>query len=163
MYLAHRSGEVVSKEELLEAVWPGVYVSDGAIRRTISHLRRALDDDPQAPRYIETIPKTGYRLVATVRPAATGRPTVEDAVLGYPLDRSASAIDLDAAAAPEDRLVSLVDRLLFGTTPGDSGEESPDGGKPEGGSGGIWLIVVIVVALGLVLLLVFSHAGQLQG
>lgn len=74
VYLAHRSGEVVTKDELLEAVWPGVYVSDGAIRRTISHLRQALGDDPRAPRYIKTISKTGYRLIASVRPAA-----VEDA------------------------------------------------------------------------------------
>jgi Tol biopolymer transport system component len=53
----------------MEAAWPGVYVSDGAIRRTISHLRDVLDDDAQAPRYIETIPKVGYRLMASVQPS----------------------------------------------------------------------------------------------
>ena len=68
VYLASRPGEVVTKDELMEAAWPGVYVSDGAIRRTISHLRDALDDDAQTPRYIETVATVGYRLIAPVQP-----------------------------------------------------------------------------------------------
>jgi DNA-binding winged helix-turn-helix (wHTH) protein/Flp pilus assembly protein TadD len=62
-----RAGErVVTREELLAAVWPGVVVGDEAITQAIIKLRRALRDDSRAPRYIETIPKRGYRLVAAV-------------------------------------------------------------------------------------------------
>jgi DNA-binding winged helix-turn-helix (wHTH) protein/Flp pilus assembly protein TadD len=64
--LARAGGRVVLREELLSAVWPGVVVGDEAITQAIIKLRRALRDDSRAPRYIETIPKRGYRLVAAV-------------------------------------------------------------------------------------------------
>jgi len=75
MVLAERPGETVSRDELLERVWPEVVVTDDALSGTISKLRRALDDDARDPAYIETIPRTGYRLVAPVAPADTS-PTV---------------------------------------------------------------------------------------
>jgi TolB-like protein len=67
--LARRPGEVVTKAELLAAVWTGTAVVDAVITRAVSQLRIALRDDARAPRYIETIPKRGYRLVAAVLPA----------------------------------------------------------------------------------------------
>lgn len=65
-YLAERPGEVVSREELLAAVWPGVIVGDNALTQTVAKLRRALGDTARAPAYIEAISKRGYRLVAPV-------------------------------------------------------------------------------------------------
>ncbi len=65
--LAERAGTVVSREELFAAAWPGLVVGDEALSQSIGKLRRALGDDPQAPAYIETIAKRGYRLKATVR------------------------------------------------------------------------------------------------
>jgi len=67
MVLAARAGQVVSREELLAAVWPGVVVGDEALTQSVIKLRRALGDDSRAPSYIETISKRGYRLIATVR------------------------------------------------------------------------------------------------
>ncbi len=64
--LAGRPGEVFSRDQLLERVWQGVFVSENTLSQAISRLRRALGDDRQAPRYIETISKSGYRLVAEV-------------------------------------------------------------------------------------------------
>ena len=64
--LADHQGNVLSKNELMDAVWKDVYVSEGAIRRTVSQLRSVLEDDAHAPQYIETIPKIGYRFVAPV-------------------------------------------------------------------------------------------------
>jgi DNA-binding winged helix-turn-helix (wHTH) protein/Tfp pilus assembly protein PilF len=64
--LARAGGRVVTRDELLAAVWPGVIVGDEAITQAVIKLRRALRDDSRAPRYIETIPKRGYRLVAAV-------------------------------------------------------------------------------------------------
>ena len=64
--LAHQQGEVVSRETLLDAVWPGVVVSDDPLNRAISELRKYFSDDPKNPSYIETIRKVGYRLIAPV-------------------------------------------------------------------------------------------------
>ena len=74
MVLAARAGQVVSREELLGAVWPGVVVGDEALTQSIIKLRRALGDNPRAPAYIETISKRGYRLIAPVRQGGTAAP-----------------------------------------------------------------------------------------
>jgi Tol biopolymer transport system component/DNA-binding winged helix-turn-helix (wHTH) protein len=65
--LATSPGHVLSKERLIETVWPDTFVSDDALTRCISVLRREMRDDSHSPRYIQTIPKGGYRLVAEVR------------------------------------------------------------------------------------------------
>ena len=67
--LAEHSGEPVSKEGLLRAVWPNTFVSDDVLIRSVFELRRAFEDDAREPRFIETIPKRGYRLLAAVTPA----------------------------------------------------------------------------------------------
>lgn len=64
--LAAESGRVVSKEELLEIVWGGSFVEEGALSQAIHSLRKALGDDARQPRYIQTIPKRGYRLIAPI-------------------------------------------------------------------------------------------------
>ena len=66
--LAERAGEVVSSEELLEQVWSGVYVNQDSVYQAVASLRRLLGDDPKQPTYIETVPRLGYRMVATVSP-----------------------------------------------------------------------------------------------
>src|SRR5215510_14139072 len=65
-YLADRPGQVVSREALLSAVWPGVVVGDDSLTQAIIKLRKALGDTADAPNYIQTISKGGYRLVAPV-------------------------------------------------------------------------------------------------
>jgi Tol biopolymer transport system component/DNA-binding winged helix-turn-helix (wHTH) protein len=74
-YLASRPGQVFSRDTLLGAIWPDVVVNEEALTRAISELRRAFSDDPRESRIIETIRKSGYRLVApvTVEPADAGR------------------------------------------------------------------------------------------
>lgn len=74
-YLTSRPGDVVTRDELLAAVWPGVIVGDEAVTNAIAKLRRALHDDPRSPKLIETIPKRGYRLLATVGTVADSRRT----------------------------------------------------------------------------------------
>src|SRR5215467_2405932 len=64
--LAERSGQVASKEQIFHRVWPGTFVSDEVLTRSISELRKVFEDNPQEPEYIQTIPKGGYRLVALV-------------------------------------------------------------------------------------------------
>lgn len=64
--LAREPGSVVSREAILADVWTGLVVDDDALARAVSRLRRALGDDAKSPRYVETIPKRGYRLIAPV-------------------------------------------------------------------------------------------------
>ena len=66
-YLAARSGRLITKHELLDAIWPGVYVADGALKVCVREVRRALDDDARAPRFVETAHRRGYRFIAAVR------------------------------------------------------------------------------------------------
>lgn len=73
-YLAERSGEAVTRDELLEAVWPEVVVTDASLTRCISQLRQALGDDSRSPRLIETLPKVGYRLLPPPEAGAASGP-----------------------------------------------------------------------------------------
>ena len=65
-YLVQHADRLVTKDELLDAVWPETAVSDGVVRMAISALRKALDDTAQTPRFIATVPRRGYRFVAVV-------------------------------------------------------------------------------------------------
>jgi TolB-like protein/Flp pilus assembly protein TadD len=69
--LTQHPGETVSKEELFQAVWPNIVVTEDVLKRCIAALRRAFDDDARNPRIIETISKRGYRLIAPVSAPAT--------------------------------------------------------------------------------------------
>jgi len=66
VYLARHSGEVVSKDALLQDVWGIESISESTLTRTIAELRQALGDDVEQPLILETIPKRGYRLIAPV-------------------------------------------------------------------------------------------------
>jgi TolB-like protein/DNA-binding winged helix-turn-helix (wHTH) protein/Tfp pilus assembly protein PilF len=66
--LAEHPGEPLSKEKLLHSVWPDTFVSDDVLTRSIFELRRVFEDDARESRFIQTIPKRGYRLVAPVVP-----------------------------------------------------------------------------------------------
>jgi DNA-binding winged helix-turn-helix (wHTH) protein len=79
VYLAAEPGKVVSKEDLLAAVWAGSLVEEGSLTRAVSMLRKALGDDARRPRYIRTIFKRGYQLVAVVDLECNGATGVVDA------------------------------------------------------------------------------------
>jgi TolB-like protein/tetratricopeptide (TPR) repeat protein len=66
VYLARHPGQVVGRDELIRAVWRHPHVTDEALTRCISMLRHALGDDRNRPQFLETIPKRGYRLIASV-------------------------------------------------------------------------------------------------
>ncbi len=62
-FLASSDNKVISKQQIREAIWPNVVVGDETIAKAIFTLRRALADDAKNPKYIETIPKKGYRFI----------------------------------------------------------------------------------------------------
>jgi Tol biopolymer transport system component/DNA-binding winged helix-turn-helix (wHTH) protein len=64
--LAQHAPNVVAKEQLIRTVWSDTFVTDDVLTRSISELRRVFGDDAREPRFIETIPKSGYRLIAPV-------------------------------------------------------------------------------------------------
>ena len=66
VFFAQHPNEVLSKDEILEAVWAGDFVGEEALTYSISELRKALGDTARDPSYIETIPRRGYRLIAPV-------------------------------------------------------------------------------------------------
>jgi serine/threonine-protein kinase len=68
--LARHAPDPVSKEDLLQEVWPDTFVGEGVLTRSISELRRTLEDEAKEPSIIQTIAKRGYRIVAAVTPVA---------------------------------------------------------------------------------------------
>ncbi|GAB5534898.1 MAG: hypothetical protein Rubg2KO_11470 [Rubricoccaceae bacterium] len=68
-HLAHHAGRVVTRDELLNAVWTDVVVNEDALTRAVSELRKLFGDDPRSPQVIQTVRGRGYRLIAPVRPA----------------------------------------------------------------------------------------------
>jgi DNA-binding winged helix-turn-helix (wHTH) protein len=71
--LVKRAGQLVTKDELLDAVWPNLHVTESSLSFSINALRIALGDDPKAPRYIETVTRRGYRFIAPI----SGAPRME--------------------------------------------------------------------------------------
>ena len=79
LLLAREPGRLVTKEEIKATVWGRQFLSESALTRLMAELRQLLGDDTGQPRFIETIPKRGYRLVAQVfreAQAAAGRPSI---------------------------------------------------------------------------------------
>jgi len=69
LVLVERSGHIIEKDELMRKVWPETFVEESNLTQYISVLRRTLGDERQEQRYIETIPRRGYRFVPPVRQA----------------------------------------------------------------------------------------------
>jgi pimeloyl-ACP methyl ester carboxylesterase/DNA-binding winged helix-turn-helix (wHTH) protein len=84
-YLASRPGRLIKKDELLDALWPGTFVADGALKVCIREIRRALGDDAQAPRFIETAHRRGYRFIAGVTQSPPAADVPRPAVAADPI------------------------------------------------------------------------------
>lgn len=75
LYLAEHADRLVTNQELLDTLWPRRIVGDDAVHRRIANLRKMLGDSSRDPKYIRTVSKRGYRLIASVgHPVATGVP-----------------------------------------------------------------------------------------
>src|SRR5262245_17909654 len=80
-YLVVHPDRLVSKDELLDAVWPATAVSDVVVRVAIGALRKALGDTLQLPRFIATVPRRGYRFLGPVTLATSTATTAATPVL----------------------------------------------------------------------------------
>jgi DNA-binding winged helix-turn-helix (wHTH) protein len=95
-----RAGEVVTKQELLDLVWPGLVVVDGSLATAVSKLRKALNDRDAT--MIATVARVGYRLEATVRVRHTGEPIALAPLPG----QTAGGISTSAAQPKRSRPIS---------------------------------------------------------
>ena len=87
LFLLENHNRVVEKRELLDAIWKDVAVTENALTREVGKLRKALGDDPKAPKYVETVHTRGYRFIARVR-------IVEDALASQDNDPEVTALPL---------------------------------------------------------------------
>ncbi|HEX2445934.1 MAG TPA: transcriptional regulator [Vicinamibacterales bacterium] len=69
-YLVSRPGQVVARQDLIDAIWKDAFVTDTSLAEAVSSLRQALGDDPQQPVYIQTLHRRGYRFVAPLSPTS---------------------------------------------------------------------------------------------
>ncbi|MEM1177832.1 MAG: winged helix-turn-helix domain-containing protein [Acidobacteriota bacterium] len=148
-HLAHHPGQVCSRRQILDAVWTDQIVSEEVLTRCIWELRRALTDDARKPRFIQTVPKAGYRLLPTPRfsngpfsgaPSPQGPPSAapspgQNTSTGSPSaappggDRPRQKTDLVSAGARRNRRHLLIlarkverfwiDSVLGGTLPSE--------------------------------------------
>jgi DNA-binding winged helix-turn-helix (wHTH) protein/predicted ATPase len=107
--LIEHPGQLVSKEQLLDAVWPDTHVADGVLKVCIAEIRRALDDSATAPRCIETVHRRGYRFVA---PVTTAQSAAAPAIRGKGTQpRTGSLLAWPAGGVPTGQApVGLVGR-----------------------------------------------------
>ncbi|WP_433984174.1 winged helix-turn-helix domain-containing protein [Tunturiibacter empetritectus] len=71
LFFLHNPGRLITKDELLNAVWSEAAVTDNSLTRSVAVLRRVLGDDPAAPRFIVTVPTVGYRFLPRSKPRTT--------------------------------------------------------------------------------------------
>lgn len=111
--LLENAGEVVTREDLSSRIWPeDTFVDfDGSLRVAVRKLREALDDDAESPRYIETIPRRGYRFLGPAVHPAEVLP-----LLAAPPTSAASALVVTAPAAVAVPKAASAKRWVIGLT-----------------------------------------------
>jgi len=123
LQLAARPGEVISSTEIEANVWGNVIVTASSLYQSITQLRKALGDDKNAPRYIETIPRKGYRLIP--QPRAGSRTSSEPAVARTPRIRLPLKGRAVAAATSLALAVIAVAITAFAVGSGRAQKSSP--------------------------------------
>src|SRR5262249_37923861 len=96
------------KDELFRDVWDGAFVSEDVLTRAVGELRRLFGDDAGSPRVIETIRKSGYRLIAPVTPEVPPSPRPDPATSAAPIPEPGRPGRPAARAARAAALVALV-------------------------------------------------------
>ncbi|WP_448565368.1 winged helix-turn-helix domain-containing protein [Thalassotalea ganghwensis] len=66
LLFCHHVDQIISREQILDTIWPNSLVTDNAVNKLVASLRKLLNDDSKAPQFIQTVPKRGYRFIASV-------------------------------------------------------------------------------------------------
>jgi DNA-binding winged helix-turn-helix (wHTH) protein len=114
--MVREHGKLISKDRFLEEVWRGVPVTDEALTQCVRTLRRQLGDDAGRPRFIETVPKHGYRFIAEVSETQPDLAAdhVAPAALQTDESRSAPFLRLGVAGMTSGALAGLMGGLFYG-------------------------------------------------
>ncbi len=109
-FIVSRSGQIVTKDELLEKFWPDVNVTENTLTRAIADIRKAINDDASEPKFLETASRRGYRFVGTQgTPGAPGADPFKewvrgrlalDSLDGTKLDEAVRAFETTTAELP---------------------------------------------------------------
>ena len=105
--LVRNSGHLVGKDELMQEIWPDAFVEEANITQHVSMLRKALGEATDEHRYIETVPRVGYRFIASVRQESIGIPAqwqpTSSAAVGQGLETHDASVkpDQDEPAKPQ--------------------------------------------------------------
>jgi DNA-binding winged helix-turn-helix (wHTH) protein/TolB-like protein/Tfp pilus assembly protein PilF len=107
LFMVENAGQLLDKDRLLAALWPGLVVEENSLSQCISALRKALGDEAQRPRFIQTVPRRGFRFIAPVLLAqeddsieAGTEPVTRAAVPASTEPDTASSPELQTLAAP---------------------------------------------------------------
>src|SRR3954447_9029966 len=109
VHLVRNPGRLIPKDELLNAGWGDIAVSDNSLTRNIAYLRRLLDDDAHAPRYIETVSTVGYRFIFPVEviESSNGKPEAETGS-GAELPVTPAIVSVEPVSAQRSRKLWLI-------------------------------------------------------
>ena len=137
LVLVEARGRLVTREDLIERVWPDRFVEEGNLSRNVSFLRKCLDDDVREPRFIQTIPRRGYRMVAEVRgPGEDALPPQAPKLDRFSRRAILAAVSLGgvavagrflAGSSGESSISSVVVLPLQSLSDGEQGEMFADG------------------------------------
>jgi Tol biopolymer transport system component/DNA-binding winged helix-turn-helix (wHTH) protein len=112
--LLQRPGEIVTREQLRESLWePGTHVNfDGSLNAALKKLRAALQDDAENPRFIETVPRQGYRFLAPIHVVSNPAPVITQRITTLPNDENSIEVRLrlNPELTPEEALAAHWDR-----------------------------------------------------
>ena len=135
LLMIRNPGQLITRDRFLDDVWSGIPVTDEALSQCIANLRRTLGDDASKPRFIETVPKHGYRFIAPVEERQA------QALLGrqitFPLGWQ-GGLSLASASALGGGLVGVAGGLLYGLG------ASPDPLRPAVGAASFLLVMLSV-------------------
>jgi predicted ATPase len=125
-YLVENPGRLITHDELLDALWPETYVQPQVLRTYVLELRKVLGDDAGRPRFIQTLPKRGYRFVATVSersglegfvaPIASMQSATGAAIVGREKERDRLKAHTQLAATGQRQLVFVTGGAGIGKT-----------------------------------------------
>ena len=121
-YLVENPGRLITHDELLDALWPETYVQPQVLRTYMLELRKVLGDDASQPRFIQTLPKRGYRFVAQVTERAgahahdAGPVTSAAEIVGRENELSGLHVQIQEAASGQRRVVFISGESGIGKT-----------------------------------------------
>ena len=103
VYLIENRNRLVRKQELLDHVWPDAMVTENALTRAVGLLRKALSENSQVPRYIETVPTAGYRFIANVNVVSEAEESREHGWVAQTNSQTGREAGVPAPVAPNGR------------------------------------------------------------